>query len=273
MNKKLVFGFVFLLAAGLLMAAAQKNTDKDKEKNLAETPAPVILPVCAYSRIAVTPDRVNDPSIIAGGGNELQFQAGAYDAAGKPVAANLIWYFRGLPEDKKLDTADGHRLVGSGASATLFASGLAAGTFKIAAEATDCTDQNGRPLRGTATVEVYPNPDEPAKCGPILVKNGEREITDEKLIGFINFILRAEVYGPKKLKGYKVEFYLDDKKVDPTRALFYDKTMKAGMDQPAFYWAYMPVWLKPKDDYSVYYRLLKDQQPVCSSANTYFSVR
>jgi len=268
MKKKIVVGLALILSLGLLVSAEKKDQGKKAE----EAPAPEVLPICGFSRIAVTPASVDDPEIYVGAGKEIQFTAQAYDQAGKEVPANLVWYFRGLPQGEKLAASDGHKLTASGASAALSVSGRASGTFRIAAEGSDCLDPNGRPLRGTAQVEIYPAPGEPARCGPVLVMYGEREITNEKLLGYINFIFRAEIYGPRKLKGYKIQFYLDDKKVTPKRGLTYDKKLKPGMEQEAGYWAYVPVWLKA-GDYSVGYELLKDNKPVCSSTNTYFTAR
>lgn len=272
MKKKVILGLTLLLSIGLLISAGKKDKSMEREKNIKEKPEPQVLPKCSYSRIIISPAKVDDPAIIVGTGKEIQFSAKAYDSSGKEVSANLKWYFRDLPPAQKPDTADGHKLVGSGQTAIMQVSGMASGAFKIAAEATDCVDQNDRPLRGTAEVIVYPNPDEPARCGPVLVMYGEREVTNEKLLGFLNFILRAEIYGPKNLKGYKIQFYLDDKKVEPRRGLIYSKTMKPGFEQEAAYWNYVPVWLKP-GDYSAYYELLKDNQPVCSSTKAYFTAR
>lgn len=274
MKRKMILGVVLFLSLGLLVSASKKDEKKkkDQEKNLKETPAPVVLPSCSFSRIVVTPEKVDDPSVVVGSGQELKFSAQAYDSAGKPVSANLKWYFRDLPPAEKPDTRGGHKLIASGATATFQVSGLASGTFKIAAEAVDCVDPNGRPVRGVAEISVYPLPGEPSRCGPILVMYGEREVTNEKLLGFINFILRAEIYGPKNLKGYQIQFYLDDKKITPRRNLIYDKQMTPGMDQEAGYWNYMTVWLKP-GDYSAHYELLKDKKPVCASTKTYFTAR
>ncbi len=270
MKKRIILALALILSVGLLVGATKK--DKKKGKKAVEAPAPVVLPTCGFSKIVLSPDRVNDPQITVGAGKEVKLIAKAYDGSGKQVPANLVWYFRGLPEGEKLTTSDGHKLTASGDSAVFSVSGMAAGNFKIAAESSGCLDADQRPIRGVSELEVYPAPGEPAHCGPILVMYGQREITNERLLGYLNFILRAEVYGPKKLQGYKIQFFLEGKKVEPLRGLIYNKTIKPGFDQEASYWNYVPAWL-PAGAYAASYQLLKDKKVVCESTNTYFTAR
>jgi len=260
----LVLGLIF--TSGLGLARKKKSQPSPK---LEQEPAP---PICNFSQIVVSPELVNDSEVYAGSGKEIYFQAIAYDEQGREVPAHLKWYFRGLPLEEQLTEVAGHKIVGADSKAVFIAEGLASGIFRIAAEAVDCVDQYGRHPRGVARIVVYPNPSQIAICGPILVQYGEREITNETVLGFINFILRAEVYGPKGLKGYKVRFYLNDKRIKPDRKLIYDKKLTPQLEQEAGYWAWIPVWLAP-GDYFAYYELLKDDQPVCSSTSTYFTAR
>ncbi len=270
MKRLVIVGMAFLVVLGCFNALAKKKKKVKAEAEQTVQPSP--LPACNFSKIVISPDFVNDPSVYIGSNKEIYFEATAYDDEGKEVPVHLQWYFRGLPLGEKLTVVAGHKIVGADSKGVFIASGLASGAFRIAAEAVDCVDKYGRHPRGVAKVIVYPNPNEVAICGPILVKYGEREITNETVLGFINFILQANVYGPENLKGYKVRFYLNNRRVKPDRKLIYDRKMEPQFDQPAGYWAWVPVWLAP-GDYSAYYVLLKDGEPVCSSTTTYFTAR
>jgi len=260
----LVWGLILNL--GLIAA---KKKPKLSPKPEAQSSPP---PVCSFSKIIITPELVNDPEVYAGSGKEIYFQAVAYDEMGREVPAHLKWYFRGLPQEEQLTEVAGHKIIGADSKAVFLAEGLASGVFRIAAEAVDCVDQYGRHPRGIARIAVYPDPSQVAICGPILAKYGEREITNETVLGFINFILQAYVYGPQDLKGYKVRFYLNGKRIKPDRKLIYNKKLTPQFEQEAGYWSWMPVWLAP-GDYYAYYELVKDDQPVCSSTSTYFTAR
>lgn len=247
---------------------------------------------------------VDQPEIIVGSGKQVQFTAVAYDENRREVPANLTWSFRGLPQGMKYTDMLGHTIAGNGSTATLTVKGMAVGLFKIAAEDETCLSKENTSLFGAAEVNVYPIPSEPALCGPIQVKLGqEHEITNEKVIGFNLFNLKAEIYGPRKLDGYRVRFYVGKEsvpgdqtvhkgetvftmreertsnqliyplhKVSPTDTLIYNKLIKPGMGKEAYYWSYSPVWLA-YGNFAGYYELLKSGKPVCSSTITYWTTR
>lgn len=249
-----------------------------KDKVVVDKSVPQPPPLCPFSRIDVKPAVVDDQGIFIGSGKQVQFTAKAYDEAGREVPANLSWYFRGLPQDMKFNQLAGHEIVGSGGSATFFAKGLASGTFKLMALDESCVSKNNLPIHGDAELTVYPAPDQAAICGPILIMYGqEREITNEQLLGFTNFNLKAEIYGPKNLKGYKVRFYVGKEgqkmhKVSPDEELIYNKIVKPGFGREAYYWAFSPVWLS-YGNFAASYELLKDKKPVCASTVTYWTAR
>lgn len=271
--KVAVLGMIVILSATMLAGCGKK-----KEK--LTTPEVQVSPpaLCKFSRIEVKPDVVENQEVYIKSGKQIQFVATAYDAAGKTAPADLQWYFRGLPQDSRLTESGGHKLTASGNTALFSAEGLASGEFRIAAEAPDCHDQYGQHLRGVSKITVYPAADQEAVCGPIQVMFGnEREITNETVLGFYSFILKAQIYGPKKMKGYKVRFYLGKekqklKKLSPIEELRYNRLEKPEQNREAYYWAYTPAWLAT-GNWAAYYELLKGKQVVCASTPTYFTTR
>jgi len=274
---------VAIILAGALALVPGFAKEKQADKDLLKAPEAIKQPpaVCKFSRIAMTPGAVDDTEIIIGSGKEVVFRATAFDESGKEVPANLTWYFRNIVYDQRYTEMGGHTLVASGNEAAFTAKGLAAGVMKVAAVDEGCVDKDNHPIRGAAEVKVYPAPGQEALCGPVQVKFGqESEITNEKVIGFTSFYLRAEVYGPKKLKGYRVRFYVGKEsepkhKVSPTEELNYDKKAMppiAAEGRPAFYWAYSPVWVS-HGNFAASYELLKNGKPVCASTETYWTSR
>jgi hypothetical protein len=273
MRSRIILGLLLVLLAGQLTDCAKK-----KQKLTApevQVSAPVL---CKFTRIEVKPDLVDNQEVYIKSGKQVQLTAAAYNDAGQVVPANLQWYFRGLPQDSRLLTSGGHRLSVSGSSAVFSADGMASGDFRIAAEAPDCHDKDGQHLRGVSKITVYPAAGQEAVCGPIIVMFGlDREITNETVLGFWDFSLRAQVYGPKKMKGYKVRFYLGKeqqklKKITPLEELRYNRLIKPEYNREAYYWAYTPVYLAT-GNWTASYELLKGKQVICASTPTYFTTR
>jgi len=273
MRAKTTLAVIVIIMAGMMLAAGKK-----KDKLVVDQAVPQPPAVCSFSRIEVKPAVVDDQGMFIGSGKQVQFTAVAYDDAGREAPANLSWYFRGLPQDMKFSTLAGHEITGSGGSATFIAKGLASGTFKITAEDETCVNKDNLHIFGGAEINIYPAPDQAAICGPILLMYGqEREITNEQLLGFTNFNIKAEIYGPKNLKGYKVRFYAGKEgkkmhRVRPDEELIRNQLMKAGYGREAYYWAFSPVWLS-YGNFAASYELVKDNKPVCASTVTYWTAR
>jgi hypothetical protein len=289
MKSKFMWALVLVVSVSLLTGAVKKDKKQDTDKSgsklsglfkkkdkkkVAPTVASVVLPTCGYSKIIVSPDTVSSPDLLVGSGKQIQFSAKAVDASGKEVPANLIWFFHGLPMEKKITTSGGHKLVASGSTATLSLDGLAAGNFQIAAQGSDCQDKDGREVRGLSNVVVNPTPGEPLLCGPVTIIYGTKEITNERSLGFTNLIFKSEFYGPKNvdMKSYKVNFYLNNKKVSPSAKLTHDNVNPAKLGQQQKYDGVIYYWLA-RGDFELSYELVKNNKPVCSSTATYFTTR
>ncbi len=246
---------------------------KKKEVIEEEKPAP---PLCSAARVEITPDFFESPELIVGSGMSLELNALAYDASGNPVDVDLDWYFRGLPDyvDRSV-IGQGHKLNGTGPMrSSMQAAGFTAETLKIAAEVPGCADEKGLPVRGTAKVVVAPKPDAPAVCGPASILYGRKEVSGETVIGFVPIRLKADVFGPAKIKkGLRVKFYLNGKHIKPDRKLIRDRNGAPRHGQEAAYWAYIPFW-RPTGEYETYYELVeKGGEIVCASNTAYFTAR
>jgi len=273
MRSKLILGLILILSATQFVDCAKKK------QKLTSPEVQVSAPVfCKFTRIEIKPDLVENQEVYIKSGKQVQLTATAYDNAGKTVPVTLQWYVRGLPQDSRLMESGGHKLAASGNSAVFSADGMASGDFRIAAEAPDCHDQNNQHLRGASKITVYPAPGQEAVCGQILIMFGQdREITNETVLGFYDFVLKAQVYGPKMMKGYKVRFYLGKekqklKKISPLEELRHNYLVKPEQNREAYYWAYTPIYLAT-GNWAAYYELLKGKQVVCASTPTYFTTR
>ena len=254
----------------LLLLLGNCSRKKGAVKEVSAAP-----PICSVQKVTVTPDRVAGPELCIGSNTEIQFSAQAADAAGQSREADLVWSFKDAAENELgLEAGDGHTLTKTGSRSAVFkAAGRAAGDYWIEAKVPECVAADSIAVSGLAKLTVAPAPDSPARCGPLRVRYGSRDLVNESVLGFVTLNFLAEVYTrPELKKDLRVRFFLNDRPVQPPRRLFLplDDTPAAGF--PAHFRARMPIFLE-RGKFHTYFELLQGDQVVCASEEVSFATR